>query len=508
VRNLDTLDWRLMLAIPRAELLADARALLRRQLLLGAAGLTGLVAAIFLVAAGISRPIRALARSVGGIREEEFDFPLPDGPRRDEIGVLTGALRRMRDALKQHIQLRAESLAAEKRLEHELAFAATIQQSMLPLHDIAVLPESVQICAALLPAKRVGGDLYDYFATRDGGLLFAVGDVSDKGIPAALCMATLSSLLRLTGTAGESPDRLLRDVNTRFAERNEACMFATVACGLLDVQTGHLRYASAGHEPALLREADGRVLPMDGDSGPAIGVETRADYPLTERYLAPGDTVILFTDGVTEAVAEDGSLFGVERLTELLGGIGEPCKANDVVRHVTDALTGGTTRFRVTDDLTLLIVTFAPAAVTVSRTASGTTRWRMETAISAAGVRQSRDWLHAILAARAVAAARLHDAELIAEELLTNVVKAARSVPAARQLWLECELTPREIVMTVRDDGPAFDPLLRDAPDLDADIADRQVGGLGIHLVRELAGSCRYEHTSGFNLLEVRLARA
>jgi sigma-B regulation protein RsbU (phosphoserine phosphatase) len=246
---------------------------------------------------------------------------------------------------------------------------------------------------------------------------------------------------------------------------------------------------------------------MDGDSGPAIGVETRADYPLTERYLAPGDTVILFTDGVTEAVAEDGSLFGVERLTELLGGIGEPCKADDVARHITDALAGGTTRFRVTDDLTLLVVTFAPGAVTVSRTASGTL-WRMETAISAAGVRQSRDWLHAILAARTVAAARLHDAELIAEELLTNVVKAARSVPAASQLWLECELTPREIVMTVRDDGPAFDPLVRAGPDLDADIADRQVGGLGIHLVRELAASCRYEHASGFNLLEVRLPRA
>jgi anti-sigma regulatory factor (Ser/Thr protein kinase) len=88
------------------------------------------------------------------------------------------------------------------------------------------------------------------------------------------------------------------------------------------------------------------------------------------------------------------------------------------------------------------------------------------------------------------------------------VVKAARSVPAASQLWLECELTPREIVMTVRDDGPAFDPLVRAGPDLDADIADRQVGGLGIHLVRELAASCRYEHASGFNLLEVRLPRA
>ncbi len=158
VRNLETLNWRLVLAIPRAQLLADARAQLRRQLLLGALGLAGLVAAIYLVAAGISRPIRALAHSVGDVRGEQFDFALPEDERRDEIGVLTGALRRMRDALKQHIQLRAESLAAEKRLEHELAFAASIQQSMLPVHDRA-LPAAARVHAALVPPKRVGGDL-------------------------------------------------------------------------------------------------------------------------------------------------------------------------------------------------------------------------------------------------------------------------------------------------------------------------------------------------------------
>jgi sigma-B regulation protein RsbU (phosphoserine phosphatase) len=504
VRNLETLNWRLMLAIPRTELLADARALLRRQLLLGALGLAGLIAAIYLVAAGISRPIRALAHSVDEVRGEQFDFTLPEDERRDEIGVLTGALRRMRDALKQHIQLRAESLAAEKRLEHELAFAASIQQSMLPAHD-RELPAAARVHAALVPAKRVGGDLYDYFTVRNDELLFVVGDVSDKGIPAALCMARLSSLLRLLGSTAESPDRLLSEVNARFGERNEACMFATIGCGFLDLRTGRLRYASAGHEPPLLREAGGRLRQIDVLSGPAIGVEAQADYALSECHLAPGDTVVLFTDGVTEAAADDGSLFGIERLQDLLREAGTVHDAGELVQHITRALTAHRTRFHATDDLTVLTVCLLPPGITSQMTEHGT-RWVVDTPATAEGIQQTRKWLHAILAARDVSAVQISEAELVAEELLTNVVKAARS-GASVQISMACEVTADEVVMTVRDDGAPFNPLTRARPDLDADIANREVGGLGIHMVQELAKACCYQHSSGCNELEIRLHR-
>ena len=507
VRNLETLNWRLVLAFPRSELLADARTLLRRQLLLGAAGLAGLLVAIALVAAGISRPIRALARSVGGVREDDFDFALPAASRQDEIGVLADALRRMRDALSRHIHLRAESLAAERRLEHELAFAATIQQSMLPAHDSRALPPSTSVAAALLPAKRVGGDLYDYFATPDGGLLFAIGDVSDKGIPAALFMARLSGLLRALGSAGERPDRLLRAVNARFAESNEACMFATVSCGLLDVDTGRLRYASAGHEPPLLRQIGGRVVPLDVANGPAIGIEAVAEFPVIERYLAPGDTLVLFTDGVTEAAAADGSLFGSERLAELLRTIPDSRDPSELVRRVIDAVTAHAARFHATDDLTVLAVTLTPQAVTPAVTADGT-RWLIDTRVSAEGVRQTRNWLYAILAARDISSTQIAEADLIAEELLTNVVRAAEERGGDIRLSLACELTPTEIVITVRDNGPPFDPLARAIPRLDADIAERDVGGLGIHIVRELAGACSYVRVADSNNLEIRLNRS
>src|SRR6185295_9633334 len=156
VRNLQTLQWRLMLVMSRSQLLAEARAVLRRQLWLGAAGLVLLVAAISFVATGVSRPIRRLADAVGGAKDGDLDFPLPQA-RRDETGVLTAALARLRDSLKQHVQLRAASIAAESRLEHELQIAASIQQSMLPRRAANPLPPGVEAAAALIPARRVGG---------------------------------------------------------------------------------------------------------------------------------------------------------------------------------------------------------------------------------------------------------------------------------------------------------------------------------------------------------------
>ena len=506
VRNLQTLDWRLMLIIPRAQLLAEARTLLERQLFLGALGLALLIAAIWLVAAGVARPIRALAKSVGAASEDDLDFQLPEAPRPDEVGVLTEALRRMRSSLQRHIQLRAESLAERARMAHELEIAASIQQSMLPPRDAAAaLPTAVRVAAALRPAKEVGGDLYDYFATGDGNVFFAVGDVSDKGIPAALLMARLSALLRVLGAAGESPDRLLAEINARLVDGNDACMFVTLGCGVLDVRTGRVRYASAGHDPPLVREVGGTIKPLHTENGAALGIDADAVYRLSDAFLAPGDTLVLFTDGVTEAEARDGALFGIERVGALVGEApdGDP---GALVQAIVDTVGTDAADFHATDDLTVLAVGFCPPEVTACRGDRGA-HWLIEPESSPAGIRQTQHWLHAMLAARDVDRERLDDVELIAEELLTNVVHAAGSAAGAVHLTLACALTASEIVLTFRDDGRPFDPTEAESPRLDAEIADREIGGLGILIVRRLADACRYARIDGWNVLEVRLSR-
>jgi sigma-B regulation protein RsbU (phosphoserine phosphatase) len=506
VRNLQTLDWRLMLVLPRAELLAEARALLERQLFLGAVGLVVLMAAIWLVAAGIARPIRALSTAVGAVDADDAELALPATRRADEIGVLTDALRRMQRSLQRHIQLRAESLAERARMEQELAIAAGIQQSMLPRRDAAIdLPAAIEVAAALRPAKQVGGDLYDYFTTGDGNVFFAIGDVSDKGIPAALFMARMSALLRVLGAAGAPPDRLLAEINTRLVDGNDACMFVTLGCGVLDVRTGRIRYASAGHEPPFVRNAEGTVRPLPTANGAALGIDDGAAYPVTEGFLAPGDTLVLFTDGLSEAEAPDGGLFGVERVSALLGDARDG-GADALVRAVVDTVGTEASGFRATDDLTVLALGFRPPDVTAPHADDGA-RWRIAPEATAEGIRLTQHRLDAILAARDVDRERRDDVELITEELLTNVVRAAESAGREVRLAIECTLTPSEIVLAFRDDGARFDPTARATPRLDADIADREVGGLGILIVQRLADTCRYTRMDGENVLEVRLHR-
>ena len=495
VRTLQTLGWRLMLVMERSQLLAQANEVLRRQLALGAAGLLLLVTAISFVATGVSRPIHRLAAAVGEARDGDLEFPLPDESGRDETSVLTNALRRLRDSLKTHVQLRAESLAAQSRLEHELQIAASIQQSMLPRHDAHRLPADLRVAATLIPARRVGGDLYDFFLLGDGRLLFVIGDVSDKGIPAALFMARVSGLIRVLGRAGALPEKILGELNTALADANDACMFVTLGCGTLDPQGGLLRYASAGHDAPLLLRANGDLETLATCNGPAIGIETSAEYLATEDRLAPGDMLVLFTDGLSEAASEDGNQLGVERLGKLLQQRSGDAPA-ELVQRVADAIAGDGARFHAEDDLTVLAISRTPT----------TFEQRFEPDLAADGVARTQRWLREILAGQGIDSVRAGEAELVAEELLTNIARAA--APAAVRASVQCRLTPTDIVLVFRDDGPAFDPLARAAPAFEVDITERAVGGLGIHLVRELARQVHYTRAGDENVLEVRLHRS
>ena len=500
VRRLETLDWRLIFVIPKRELLVDARRLLQVQLLLGLAGLLLLVTAIFFVAAGVSRPIHGLATAVDSVKEGNIDFDLPRIATRDETGVLTAALGRLRDSLKRHVELRAESLAAQTRLGHELQIAATIQQSMLPHGAAALVPAGTRVAGALIPAKQVGGDFYDFFILRDGRLLFAVGDVSDKGIPAALFMARLTGLLRVLGNAGYSPERLLAELNGRLAEGNDACMFATLGCGVLNPGTGRLQYASAGHEPPLLRRNDGVVQALTVENGPAVGIDTAVEYLVAESYMAPGDTLVLYTDGVTEAETAGGALLGATRLGDLLSA--GAADAQGLVDRVVTVATQYAAESISADDITILAVTLCPDAVTTWTDHAGE-HWRVTPPATSEGLLQAQRWLRAALIARAVDPERIADAELVAEEVLTNIVK---SNPArGLRISVECTLSPAGIGLAFRDDGQPYDPLSRPAPRLDADITERDVGGLGIHLVTQLAAQANYSFVDGFNVLQIRL---
>jgi sigma-B regulation protein RsbU (phosphoserine phosphatase) len=355
----------LLLAAPREELLAEAHGLVRRQVLIGFGVLALAIPVVLVLARRLSRPLEALVGSVESIGRGDLDTGLPPVTNPAEVVALSDATDRMRIQLKIHIEERAARLAEETRRAQELEIARQIQRSMLPPTPREPLDGVFLVAAALHPAREVGGDLYDFFLT-ESGLLFAIGDVSDKGIPAALLMARTTGLLRTLGAGGMAPDQLLHQLDVRLSQGNEACMFVTAGCGLLDGETGTLRYASAGHEAPLLRRRDGSTVALESAGGPALGLG--ADFgagggmpaPWSGR-LDPGDALVLYTDGVTEAFDAAGEAFGHERLRRAVEAV--PIEAlGTLPERVAEAVdrfaAGGLAR----DDLAVLVIQYRPPA--------------------------------------------------------------------------------------------------------------------------------------------------
>ena len=354
----------LLLAAPRAELVAEARGLAQRQLLIGLGVLGLTLGLVWMAARRISQPLEALARSVEKIGRGDLETALPEIWNPVEVGSLIEVTDRMRGQLKEHIEERAARLADEQRRARELEIARQIQQSMLPAPLREPLDGRYAIAATLRPAREVGGDLYDFFLVDGHRLLFIIGDVADKGVPAALLMARVTGLFRAIGRGGTAPDRILRELDTRLSEGNDACMFVTAACGQFDGETGELWYASAGHERPLLRRLDGTTSVLALEGGPALGLELNSPFPLWSVRLAPGDALVLCTDGVTEAFDAEGVAFGLEGLRRVVAGT-----PVDALGTLPDRLEEAIERFSLgggpRDDLAVLAVQYRPPDVEV-----------------------------------------------------------------------------------------------------------------------------------------------
>jgi len=257
-------------------------------------------------------------------------------------------------------RLRDEIDAHLARLQSELEAARKLQLAMVPhAFPPATQEFPVDLFAMMEPAREVGGDLYDFFPTADGRLCFLVGDVSGKGMPAALFMARTKSLIRLATELMRAPDGgpasasdIIGRVNRELAQNNPDMMFVTLFFALLTPATGEVEFCNAGHNPPY-RLKDGELAPVDQGKGIILGVRRNARHPSGRISLAPGETIYLFTDGVTEAMNSAAQFFSEERLESVLRGSGGRASA-DVVAAVTAELRGFVGAAEASDDITML----------------------------------------------------------------------------------------------------------------------------------------------------------
>ncbi|MGE0259040.1 MAG: PP2C family protein-serine/threonine phosphatase, partial [Alphaproteobacteria bacterium] len=254
--------------------------------------------------ADMNRPLALLTYAAEALGRDEFDSALLD-----KLTDLPGQLGTFGRAFAGM----ASEIRAKQNRRAEMRAAAEIQQSILPPPwappSIAAGPVAyVDLYAEMHPAREVGGDFYDYFLIDPNRLAFTVADVSGKGIPAALFMAVSRTVMR--GIGGRSDlSAAMSEANRLLATHNTACMFVTLFYGVLDLTTGLLRYCNAGHNPPFLLRADGRRCSLDA-TGIAMGIEEQSGYGCCETVITPGDSLFLFTDGITEAFDAAGREFG------------------------------------------------------------------------------------------------------------------------------------------------------------------------------------------------------
>jgi phosphoserine phosphatase RsbU/P len=259
-------------------------------------------------------------------------------------------------------RLRDEIDAHVARMRHELDVARRLQLGMVPKIFPPPTPERpLEVFAMMEPAREVGGDLYDFFDRPDGTFCFLIGDVSGKGMPAALFMARTKSIVRLAAELMRTPDGAMADaaevvgrVNRELCQDNNDMMFVTLFFGILQPKTGELRFCNAGHNAPYLF-GGGVVAPIDGPTGIVLGIDADTKYQTGQLSVAPGTTIYLYTEGVTEAADRDDQLFSEERLVSVLGDT-SLARSSDAVNAVTAAVRTFVGTAEPSDDITMLAV--------------------------------------------------------------------------------------------------------------------------------------------------------
>ena len=301
-----------------------------------------------------TKPLGSLSESAQEVAKGNFNAPLPTFNHDDEVAQLRDSFGTMQQSLKQYVEELKASTAARASIESELNVAHSIQMSMIP-KTFPAFPtrKDIELYASLTPAKAVGGDLYDFFI-RDEKLFFCIGDVSGKGVPASLVMAVSRTLFRNIAAHTDKPSHIVETMNVNICEGNDECMFVTLFVGVLDLQTGHLRYCNAGHESPYIQTA---LLPCN--SNLPVGVMSDLNFSEQEIDMVPGTTLFLYTDGLTEAENASQEQFGRLRIDEVVKACkGSPQELIETMINAVHQFVGDTEQ---SDDLTLLAFKYSQA---------------------------------------------------------------------------------------------------------------------------------------------------
>ena len=417
----------------------------------------------------------------------------------EDLLVTVRKTARQVEALRQARQQRAQLSA----IQHELDVATRIQRAILP-RDFPVFPaiEEFDLFAEMVPAREVGGDLYDFFLIDGDHLGIAIGDVADKGVPAAIYMAVTRTILRSVAMAGLPAGDCLREVNRLLTRENASCMFVTLFYGVLDLRSGELGFCNAGHNPIWWLARGGALEPLTTRPTLALGISEDFPYRTDAVTLAAGDSLFLYTDGIPEAWSATGEMFSDDRLQRLLRR-----HAHDTPRALVEGVVAEVLAFAggapQADDLTLLAVRYRPGSLEASDGGEVLSLQLKNDITELAGVPDAVD---GFIAAQGLPSKLASEVNLALEEALTNIITHGYDDGESHAIDVRLSSDPEWITLTIEDDARSFDPLGAQhvEPDVGASVEDRPIGGLGIFLLKKVMDHVEYRRHDGRNRLVLK----
>lgn len=489
---IETTGWSVATVCPREEIFASLDKIQLWVVLIACIGLIVLGLVCGRIIRHILNPLSRFAGAARQIAEGNFSAPLPPSPHDDEMGQLRDAFEYMKKALAAYMAELRRTTAQKERIESELRIASEIQMGMIP-KLFPPFPErkDIDLYAILKPAKEVGGDLYDFFI-HDEKLLFVIGDVSGKGIPASLLMAVTRSLFRTIAVHRDTARDIVASLNRAVADgNNESNMFITLFVGILNLGTGELAYCNAGHNPPVLLRAGQKPCLLPCLSNIPIGVFTDFEFEEEACRLQPDDMLLLYTDGLTEAENEAKELYSDRRMLAALDNM-RGMSAQDVVLALEKSVKDFAGTAEQNDDLTMLALqlkqTETPMKMELTMKNDIEEILRLENFVKQActqcGV--SPDEVEMVL--------------LAVEEAVTNVIRYAYGNEEG-SVRLVAERQGDSLVFELSDCGRPFDPTQVPEADVTLPAEERQEGGLGLFLVKRIMSEVRYRRAGNENRL-------
>ena len=432
----------------------------------------------------VIRPVKLISNRMLGFvshRGERFEpVKIKTG---DELQQMAKAFNSMAEDIDKYVADLSAMTSAREKINAELDVASRIQTGFLPDSEkFASGSTAFSLSAVMRPAKEVGGDFYDFFMTDDSHLCTVIGDVSGKGVGAAMFMVVVKTLLYDFFVAENSPAQALKLANDRLVDHNPQGMFVTVFAGILDLETGEYTFSNAGHNPPVIMEGD--CAPLSVSAGTAIGIYEGETYTEERLTMKPGDRLFLYTDGVTEALSRERQLFGEDRLLSALRRLrGRTCRQS--VYGVLAKLSEFSQGAEQWDDITMLALSYdgknAPLIIPARTDRIGE--------------------LKAYIQDRLSAAPELFKPMcLAAEEIFVNIASYAYE-NGGGEVSVLCFLKGDAAELTFIDWGTPFDPLSKLSPDTEAELSEREPGGLGIFLTNEVMDEMSYTYSDGRNIL-------